>query len=99
MEEQFYFRTLENMEFTFVVKGTHNILETDIPIKSEEYNEFIELRSKGNQYRVKETQTGNTLFDYIEEYTPEIVEEVQEPGTEDYLLDLEYRISKLELGV
>ncbi|WP_294167797.1 hypothetical protein [uncultured Clostridium sp.] len=43
--------------------------------------------------------TGKNLFDYVEEYVPEIISEVLEPGIEEMALEHEHRISKLELGV
>ena len=94
-----YFLRIENKVFGFVTEDINSIKESDIPITNEDYNKFFELQSQGKQFKLKEIQTGSGLFDYIEEYTPEVIEEPREPGTEDYLLDLEYRISKLELGV
>lgn len=97
MENKYFFRR-ENHSFTFVVKGIHEIKDTDISITNEDYNNLIDLRSKGKQFRLKETPTGEELFDYVEEYTPEIIE-VPDPGLEEIALDHEYRISKIELGV
>jgi len=98
MEENYYLR-IENDTFGFIVDGIHKILDTDILIADEDYKKFFEFQSVGEQFKLKEIPTGTGLFDYVEEYTPEIIEEQQEPGTEDYLLDLEYRLSKIELGV
>lgn len=94
-----YFLRIESNDFGFVVDGIHKILDTDIEITNEDYNKFFELQSQGKQFRAKETPKGDTLFDYIEEYIPEIIQEVQEPGIEEMILDHEYRISKFELGV
>ena len=96
---QYYLR-IENNDFGFVLDGIHNILESDIKIAIEDYNKFFELQSIGKQFKLKETPSGDTLFDYLEEYIPEATEVVEtEQGIDEYLLDLEYRISKLELGV
>lgn len=95
---QYYFRPLENKNYTFAVEGIHEIKETDIPISIEDYEMWKNTNGIAKLYRLKETSTGNTLFDYIEEYIPEVVEAV-EPGIEEIALDHEYRISKLELGV
>lgn len=96
---QYYLR-IENNDFGFVLDGIHEIKESDIKITLEDYNKFFELQSSGKQFKLKEIASGDTLFDYLEEYIPEVVEEtVQEEGIDEYLLDLEYRISKIELGV
>lgn len=94
-----YYLRIEENNFGFVLEGLHKIKETDISITNEDYNMFFDLQAKGKQFRLKEVQTGEELFDYVEEYTPESVEEVQEPGIEEMILDHEYRISKFELGV
>ena len=98
MESKYYFR-IENDSFGFVVDTIHEIKETDIEISIDDYNTFFEMQSQGKQFKIKENPTGTGLFDYIEEYIPEPIEVIQEPRTEDYLLGLEHRISKLELGV
>lgn len=94
-----YFLRIENKIFRFVTEDINQIKESDTPIKESDYKLFFELQSQGKQFRVKENPTGTGLFDYIEEYTPEVIEKVQEPGLEEMLLDHEYRLSKVELGV
>ncbi|MGY5237933.1 hypothetical protein [Clostridium tertium] len=91
-----YLRT-ENNNFGFLLEGIHEIKESDKLILNEDYNLFFELQSKGKQFRLKEVPTGSELFDYIEEYTPEQLQ--QEQGQDEFNLDIEYRLSKLELGV
>lgn len=98
MENKYYFR-IENDSFGFVVDGIHEILDTDIEITDEDYNRFFELQSQGKQFKIKENPTGTGLFDYIEEYIPEPIEVKLELDAEDYLLDLEYRVGLIELGV
>lgn len=98
MEQQYYLR-IEGDIFTFVVESIHPIKETDIKLTQEEYNKFFELQSEGKQFRLKDIATGITLFDFIEEYIPEPIEVKLELDAEDYLLDLEYRVSLIELGV
>lgn len=98
MENQYYL-SIEHNNFGFLVKGIHKIKETDVQITEADYNKFFELQNKGKQFRLKETPTGTDLFDYIEEYVPEVVEVVPEVGLEEIALYHEYRISKLELGV
>lgn len=94
-----YYLNIEGSKFGFIVEGIHQIQETDIEITNEEYNEFFHLQSQGKQFKLKEIPTGIRLFDYIEEYIPEVDEVTPEPGLEEIALDHEYRISKLELGV
>lgn len=95
--EQFYLRILDNNSFGFVNDSIHEILERDIRITSEDHKIFLELQSEGKQFKLKEIPTGKELFDYIEEYIPE--QPQQEPGIDEFMLDVEYRLSKLELGV
>lgn len=89
MENNYYIR-IQEQKFGFIVEGIHDIDETiDHKITNEDYNAFFELQSKGKQFRVKEVPTGETLFDLIEEYTPEPIEM---PVT----VSLEERIEALE---
>lgn len=89
MENNYYIR-IQEQKFGFIVEGIHDIDETiDHKVTNEDYNTFFELQSKGKQFRVKEVSTGETLFDLIEEYTPEPIEM---PVT----VSLEERIEALE---
>lgn len=59
--------------FGFVNDQIHQILETDIPILDEDYDEFFEIQSNGEQFRLKETrENSSSLFDCVETYQPEI---------------------------
>lgn len=101
MEEsklQYYLRR-EKGVFGFILEGTGDIKETDIKILIEDYNRFFDLQSEGKHFKLKEVPTGERLFDYIEEYTPEVLEVTPEPGIDEFMLDVDYRLSKLELGV
>ena len=92
--EQYYLR-IDREKFYFVVEGIHDIKNTDI--------------SQGKQFKLKEIPTGNTLFDYIEEYTSEpglpspptklelLQEEVLEQS--EYMVEMDYRLLNLELGL
>ena len=89
MENNYYIR-IQEQKFGFIVEGIHDIDETiDHKVTSEDYKTFFELQSEGKQFRVKEAPTGETLFDLIEEYTPEPIEM---PVT----VSLEERIEALE---
>ena len=89
MENNYYVR-IQEQKFGFIVEGIHDIDETiDHKVTNEDYKTFFELQSEGKQFRVKEAPTGETLFDLIEEYTPEPIEM---PVT----ITLEERIEALE---
>ena len=89
MENNYYVR-IQEQKFGFIVEGIHDIDETiDYKVTSEDYKTFFDLQSEGKQFRVKEAPTGETLFDLIEEYTPEPIEV---PVT----VSLEERIEALE---
>lgn len=98
MENKYYFR-IENDSFGFVVDTIHEIKETDIEISIDDYDTFFEMQSQGKQFKLKNNPTGTGLFDYLEKYTPEAIKEPQEPGVDEYMLDIEYRVSLIELGV
>lgn len=87
MENQYYLKIV-NDNFGFLIKGIHDIEVTDIPITTEDYDNFFELQSQGKQFRLKEIPTGIGLFDYIEEYIPEVIVD-NTPTTEDRLKALE----------
>ena len=97
MEEvKWYFRSLGDGNFGFI--NSHDeILESDIEITEEEYKEFLKLQSKGEEFREKETHSGVGLFNLLEKYKSE--QPKATIGQEEYLLDIEYRVSKIELGV
>ena len=89
MENNYYVR-IQEQKFGFIVEGIHDIDETiDRKVTNEDYKTFFDLQSEGKQFRVKEAPTGETLFDLIEEYTPEPIEM---PVT----VSLEERIEALE---
>ncbi|WP_308780047.1 hypothetical protein [uncultured Clostridium sp.] len=98
MNHKYYLR-VENGDFSFISNEIHEIRSTDIEITKEDYKSFFKLQTQGKSFRLKEMITGKNLSDYVEEYVPEIISEVLEPGIEEMALEHEHRISKLELGV
>lgn len=60
---------IDNGNFGFVKEGIHDIKETDILIKDEEYNKFFELQTQGKEFILRKLFLGAELFDYIEELT------------------------------
>lgn len=110
--EKIYLRIETNEDgklgFGFITPDMQEVLPSDIEISIEDYNKFHELNSKGKQFRLKENPTGNTLFDYIEEYQLECIQ--CEPTKEELLteevlflsesiLEMEYRMTNYELGL
>lgn len=80
-----YYLRIEENNFGFVLEGLHEIKETDISITNADYNNFFDLKSIGKQFRLKETPTGKGLFDYVEEYAPEINQVDPVPSETDIL--------------
>ena len=87
MEDRYYLR-IEGDTFGFTVEGIHDIKEADIKIAQEEYDKFFKLQSEGKQFRLKEMPAGTGLFDYIEEYIPEVIVD-NIPTVEDRIKALE----------
>ena len=83
----------ENNNFGFLLEGIHNIdKDKDIPLKDEDYDKFFEEQSNGKQYRLKETRPSDNsggLFDYVEEYTQQQENIIEEPNLEDRIAALE----------
>ena len=66
-----YYLRIENDKFGFVVKGIHEILESDISITDNDYKTFLKRQEKGEQFKLKAESTGSLLFDYIESFETE----------------------------
>ena len=104
-ENKYYFIIIDNY-FGFVVEGLHEITENDVLITNKDYNTFFENQEKGKCYRLKkEIKLNKGLFGYIEEYTPEVIpipiteEEQQDLDQLEYLMELDLRLTSLELGL
>lgn len=90
----FIVNPMENGEF--FLSDTKEGFEVSKELTEEVYNELEANRNQGKVYKLKNIN-GTTFEEMFEEYIPEI--ETEELGIEDYMLDIEFRISKLELGV
>lgn len=90
---------LESGMFTIVIAGVHEIKNDDIPIDNKDFEEYINTKEIEKFYRLKKVSTGKGLFDYIEGYIPEPIEVIQKPGIDEFMLETDFRLSKLELGV
>lgn len=90
----FIVNPMENGEF--FLSDTNEGFEVSKELTEEVYNELEANKKVGKIYKLKNIN-GTTFEEMFEEYIPEI--ETEELGIEDYMLDIEFRISKLELGV
>ena len=90
----FIVNPMENGEF--FISDTNEGFEVSKELTEEVYNELEANKKVGKIYKLKNIN-GTTFEEMFEEYIPEI--ETEELGIEDYMLDIEFRISKLELGV
>lgn len=106
MDSKVYLRIIGN-NFGFIFEGRQKVEETDIPVTLEDYNKFYVLQVT-KRFRLKETPTGTTLFDYLEEYTPEIppvpptemeLLKVEALEQSEYMVEMDYRLMNLELGL
>lgn len=87
---------IDNGVFGFVTDEVHEILEADVPITDDEYNEFFKNQSAGKQYKLKAVlDVGLGIFGYVEEFKPE---PVQIPKTEIELLQEELLNNKLAMA-
>ena len=105
MNDKYYLR-INGDDFGFVVEGIHTIKKEDIEININDYNTFFKNQSEGKCYKLKENKEINKgLFGYIEEYTPEVIpipiteEEQQDLDQLEYLMELDLRLTSLELGL
>ena len=109
-ENTYYLRILED-GFTFLLVGFHDkndFLDSDIPISEKDYLKWNEECSF-KQFRVKANPIGSTLFDYIEEYTPEPLPPVPPSDMEllqeevlnqsEMILEMDFRLTSIELGL
>ncbi|MDB1956525.1 hypothetical protein PMY38_09475 [Clostridium tertium] len=102
---------LESGMFTIVIAGVHEIKNDDIPIDNKDFEEYINTKEIEKFYRLKKVPTGKGLFDYVEEYAPEINQvdpvpseteilkekvNVLEKENADLLLDSALKDSKIE---
>lgn len=82
----------------FFLSKTNEGFEVSKEITEEVYNKLEANRKLGKMYKIK-TFEGKTFEEIFLEYVPDVIEQENKLSVEDYLLDHEYRISKMELGV
>ena len=91
----FIVNPMENGEF--FLSDTNEGFEVSKELTEEVYTKLQAYRNQGKVYKLKNIN-GTTFEEIFEEYKPEIKIE-EEIGLEEIVLDLEYRMSKFELGV
>lgn len=90
---------IENGNFIVYIKDqyTSEPFESDIEINIDDFDKYFVLQTQAKRFRLKETPTGNGLFDYIEEFTPE-PSKIEIPKSETETLKEENKRLKLSLA-
>ena len=80
-------------DFGFKCDEIHEIAETDIPIGDDVYQQFFDLQCDGKSLRIKDIN-GTTFDEIFEEYTPEIMETIEEKiiRLKNRLLDTDHMV-------
>ena len=86
-----------NQEGEFFLSEVREGFEVFKEITEEDYNTLELNRSIGKMYKIKNIE-GKTFEEIFQEIDTN-KELIKEKGIEEYILELEYRISKIELGV
>ena len=91
-----YYLNIEDSVFSFLTDEIHDISESDIPISSEEYDEFFERQSEGVQFKLRDEipEDAKGLFDYVEEMP--IVENVSHETLEDLRAEYETLMLRMQ---
>lgn len=67
-----------------------------VPISQENYNRFFREQSQGKQFKLKDINS-SVFKEIFEEYIPEVVETEPVKTIEDYTLELDFRLTMLEI--
>ena len=91
-----YYLNIENSVFSFLTDEIHDISESDIPISSEDYDEFFRRQSDGVQFKLRDEipEDAKGLFDYVEEMP--IVENVSHETLEDLRAEYETLMLRMQ---
>ena len=91
-----YYLNIENGVFSFLTDEIHDISESDIPISSEDYDEFFRRQSDGVQFKLRDEipEDAKGLFDYVEEMP--IVENVSCETLEDLRAEYETLMLRMQ---
>lgn len=91
----FIVNPMENGEF--FLSDTNEGFEVSKELTEEVYNQLEANKKLGKVYKLKDIN-GATFEEIFEEYT-EKIEVEKELGIDEFRLEVDYRLSKLELGV
>jgi hypothetical protein len=89
---QKYLSIEQSGSFGFKDSDINQVLETDVPIYDDVYNQFFEQQSQGRQFHIGDIN-GTTFEEIFVEFIPELVP--QPPSLEDRLSATEAAISAL----
>lgn len=93
-----YYLNIENSVFSFLTDEIHDISESDIPISSEDYDEFFRRQSDGIQFKLKDVIAEDSvgLFDYVEEVPHETNEDNPQEALEDLRTEYEALMERMQ---
>ena len=93
-----YYLNIENGVFSFLTDEIHDISESDIPISSEDYDEFFRRQSDGVQFKPKDVIAEDAvgLFDYVEEVQADEIENVSHETLEDLRAEYEMLMQRMQ---
>lgn len=84
-----YYLRIEKNDFGFITEDTHEILDNDISITKEEYQEFFDKQFNGLSFKLKEDPIGAGLFDCIEECESETIQQPEDISEKVKILEEE----------
>ena len=91
-----YLRITDNT-FGFYTDQIHEIKDTDISISDQDYDDFFKIEASGKQFRVKPfDENAKGLFDFVEEFLPEIQPREEKIDIVKELALLKERVTFLE---
>ena len=93
-----YYLNIENSVFSFLTDEIHDISESDIPISSEDYDEFFKKQSDGVQFKLKDVISEDAvgLFDYVEEVPHETNEDDPQEALENLRTEYEALMERMQ---
>ena len=93
-----YYLNIENGVFSFLTDEIHDISESDIPISSEDYEEFFKKQSDGVQFKLRDVIAEDAvgLFDYVEEVPHETSEDDPQETLENLRTEYEMLMERMQ---
>ena len=93
-----YYLNIENGVFSFLTDEIHDISESDIPISSEDYEEFFKKQSDGVQFKQRDVNAKDAegLNDYEKEVQADEIENVSHEALEDLRAEYEMLMQRMQ---